>query len=196
MIEDRVRLFGDLVALEPLALEHESALFEAAQDPEVWTWICGYPAESAEAFRKFVFGPALAAAERGEEVPFATRRLADERVVGSTRYLAIRSEDRAREIGWTWLEPSAWRTGVNTEAKLLMLEHCFEELGCVRVEFKTDARNERSRAALLGIGAQFEGVFRKHRIVPGVGQRDSAYFSVIDDEWPAVRERLKERLDP
>jgi RimJ/RimL family protein N-acetyltransferase len=116
-------------------------------------------------------------------------------VVGSSRYLNVRPHDRVVEIGWTWLNPAAWRTGANVEAKLLMLEHAFEGLGCVRVEFKTDARNERSRAALEAIPAQFEGVLRNHMIVPDVGQRDSAYFSVIEQEWPAVRDNLRRRLD-
>lgn len=98
------------------------------------------------------------------------------------------------EIGWTWLTPSAWGGGANVEAKLLMLGHAFEALGCQRVELKTDARNERSRAALAALPAQFEGIMRKHMIVPEIGVRDSAYFSVIDDEWPEVRENLRRRL--
>ncbi len=98
------------------------------------------------------------------------------------------------EIGWTWLHPRAWRTGANVEAKLLMMRHAFETLGCVRVEFKTDARNERSRAALAALPARFEGILRNHMIVPDVGQRDSAYYSVIPSEWPAVRSNLERRL--
>ena len=99
------------------------------------------------------------------------------------------------EIGWTWLAPAYWQTGANVEAKLLMLEHAFEDLGCLRVEFKTDASNERSRAALAALPAQFEGVFRKHMLVRGGERRDSAYYSIIDDEWPEVRENLERRLD-
>jgi len=98
------------------------------------------------------------------------------------------------EIGWTWLNPSAWRSGANVEAKLLMMRHAFETLGCVRVEFKTDARNERSRAALAALPARFEGILRNHMIVPDVGRRDSAYYSVIDSEWPEVRANLERRL--
>jgi RimJ/RimL family protein N-acetyltransferase len=115
-------------------------------------------------------------------------------LVGSSRYLAVRPADRSLEVGWTWLSPSVWRTGVNVETKLLMLEHAFEALGCVRVELKTDARNERSRRAMAAIPAQFEGIMRKHMIVPDVGQRDSAYFSIVDDEWPEVRANLEHRL--
>jgi RimJ/RimL family protein N-acetyltransferase len=98
------------------------------------------------------------------------------------------------EIGSTWLTPRAWRSGANIDAKLLMLDHAFENLDCVRVEFKTDARNARSRAALAALPAQFEGVLRKQINIPGVGLRDSAFFSVIDEEWPAVRENLRRRL--
>jgi len=98
------------------------------------------------------------------------------------------------EIGWTWLHPSAWRSGVNVEAKLMMMRHAFETLGCVRVELKTDARNERSRTAIAAIPAQFEGILRNHMIVPGIGQRDSAYYSVIESEWPGVKEKLEARV--
>ncbi len=125
---------------------------------------------------------------------FATRDKRTNSIVGSTRYLNVRPGDRVVEIGWTWLNPSAWETGANVEAKLLMLGHAFDALGCVRVEFKTDARNARSRAAISALPAQFEGVLRKHMTVPDVGVRDSAYFSVVDDEWPEVRANLERRL--
>jgi N-acetyltransferase len=187
------RLEGTLVALEPLSSEHEEGLFEAARHPEIWTWIDEYAAETPERFHRW-FEEALAAAEEGAEVPFATIELASGRPIGSTRYLTLRPDARGLEVGWTWLTPGAWRTGANVEGKLLMLEHAFERMGCVRVEFKTDARNERSRAALAALPAQFEGVFRKHRIPRGVGLRDSAYYSVVDDEWPAVRSNLRARL--
>jgi RimJ/RimL family protein N-acetyltransferase len=98
------------------------------------------------------------------------------------------------EIGWTWLTPSAWGTGANVEAKLLQLEHAFDRLGARRVEFKTDANNERSRAALAALPAQFEGIFRKHMLVRDGENRDSAWFSIVDDEWPEVRANLERRL--
>ena len=116
------------------------------------------------------------------------------RVVGSTRYLALRPEHRSLEIGWTWLTPEAWGTGINVEAKLLMFEHAFEQLGCLRVELKTDAWNERSRGAMAALPAQFEGVHRKSMLVRGGQRRDSAWYSVIDDEWPEVRANLLRRL--
>jgi RimJ/RimL family protein N-acetyltransferase len=137
---------------------------------------------------------ALANRESGTELPLVTVRRADDRVVGSTRYLALRPEHRSVEIGWTWLAPEAWGTGINVEAKLLMLEHAFERLGCLRVELKTDARNERSRGAMAALPAQFEGVHRKAMLVRGGQRRDSAWYSVIDDEWPAVRANLLRRL--
>ena len=114
--------------------------------------------------------------------------------MGSTRYLNLRPEHRGLEIGWTWISPSAWSTGANVEAKLLMLEHAFERLGCMRVEFQTNARNERSRNALEALPARFEGVFRKHKIVRGGEIRDTAYYSIVDDEWPEVEANLRRRL--
>jgi RimJ/RimL family protein N-acetyltransferase len=136
----------------------------------------------------------LDATAEGREGVFAIRERAGGELVGSSRYLNVRPADRVVEVGWTWLNPSVWRTGVNVETKLLLLGHAFETLDCVRVELKTDARNERSRAAMAALPAQFEGILRKHMIVPDVGQRDSACFSVIDDEWPAVRANLRRRL--
>ncbi|HVW45993.1 MAG TPA: GNAT family protein [Solirubrobacterales bacterium] len=140
------------------------------------------------------FDTSLASNAAGEEGAFAVRRMSDGVLVGSSRYLYPRAHNRVVEIGWTWFNPSAWRTGVNIETKLLMLTRAFETLGCVRVELKTDARNERSRAAMARLPAQFEGIMRKHQITPDVGQRDSAYFSVIDDEWPTVKAALEARL--
>jgi RimJ/RimL family protein N-acetyltransferase len=124
-------------------------------------------------------------------LPFAIVEADKDKVVGSTRYLNIRPEHRALEIGWTWLGQDWQRTAVNTEAKLLLLSHAFERLGCVRVEFKTDARNERSQRALQRIGAIREGVLRNHMIVQGNYARDSVYFSVIAAEWPDVKARLQ-----
>ena len=118
----------------------------------------------------------------------------DGRILGSSSFLNYRPEDDVVEIGYTWLNPAAWGTGANTEAKLLMMTHAFETLGCARVEFKTDARNERSRAALVALPAKFEGVLRNHMKPFGVGRRDSAYYSVIDTEWPDVRQALEFRL--
>lgn len=184
-------LEGEMVALEPLRAEHESALFEASQDPEIWRWLTGFMPT-----REQVAGwlaQSVAGAEAGREAAFATILRATDTLVGSTRFLTLRPEHRGVEIGWTWLAPSAWQTGANVEAKLLMLEHAFDRLGCLRVEFKTDARNARSRAALAALPAELEGILRQHMVMP-YGVRDSAYYSVTHTDWPAVRANLERRL--
>lgn len=129
-----------------------------------------------------------------ESVDLGFAHYFDGALVGHTSFLNDRPDDRVVEIGNTWLAPAAWGTGANTEAKLLLLEHAFEREGYLRVEFKTDATNERAKAALAGLPAQFEGVFRKHMLVRGGERRDSAWYSVIDDEWPAVKDSLARRL--
>lgn len=187
-----VPLEGELVDLEPLEEAHAEGLWTAAQAPEIWRWLA-HVGDSRESFDRW-FVLSLNAHCEGREGVFASRDRGSGEIVGSTRYLAPRPADRALEIGWTWLNPVAWRTGVNVEQKLLLLGHAFEALGCVRVELKTDARNERSRAAMAAIPAHFEGVMRNHMTVPDVGLRDSAYFSVIDGEWPSVRANLERRL--
>ena len=187
-------LEGKIVRLEPLERSHEQGLFEAAQDERIWRWMHYDASGSSESFHAWL-EEALAASSAGTEAAFATLDAGTGEPVGSTRYLALRHEHRGLEIGWTWLAPSRWQTGANVEAKLLMLEHAFERLGCLRVEFKTDSRNERSRAALSALPAQFEGIFRKHMLVRGGDRRDSAYYSIIDDEWLEVRENLGRRID-
>ena len=189
-----VGLEGGIVRLEPLAPRHEGGLFEAAGGEGIWRWMPHDASESREAFRRW-FEDALARSEAGEEAAFATLDARTREPVGSSRYLALRPEHRGLEIGWTWLTPSRWGTGANVEAKLLMLEHAFERLGCLRVEFKTDSRNDRSRGALAALPARFEGVFRKHMLVRGGERRDSAYYSIIDDEWPEIKSNLRRRLD-
>jgi N-acetyltransferase len=187
-------LEGEIVRLEPLERRHEQGLFEAAQDERIWRWMPYDASGSSEGFHSWL-EDALAASEAGTEAAFATVDAGTGKPVGSTRYLALRPEHRGLEIGWTWLAPAHWQTGANVEAKLLMLEHTFERLGCLRVEFKTDSRNERSRAALAALPAKFEGIFRKHLLVRGGERRDSAYYSITDDEWPEVRENLGRRID-
>jgi N-acetyltransferase len=190
-------LEGRLVALEPFAEDHRDGLWEASQADEIWVWLA-HLNKSREFFDHWfdltLASDATEAGKPGETGAFAVRRRADRLLVGSSRYLGVRRLDRVVEIGWTWFSPAVWRTGVNVETKLLMFTRAFETLGCVRVELKTDARNERSRRAMAALPAQFEGIMRKHQITPDVGQRDSAYYSVIDDEWPTVRAALEERL--
>lgn len=187
----RTQLEGSMVRLEPLAADHGPALWEAAQDRRIWQWTT-HIADRREDFDAWL--DSSLAQDPTEKTTFATVLRATGSAVGSTSFHRYRPQDGVVEVGSTWLNPSQWGTGANVEAKLLMLEHAFTDLGCVRVEFKTDARNERSRAALAAIPAQFEGVLRKQINIPGVGVRDSAFFSVIDDEWPEVRARLETRL--
>jgi N-acetyltransferase len=185
------RMEGELVVLEPLEPRHADDLFEASRDETIWQWL-PRPRPTRSELDELI-AEAIAQRDAGEEAPFATLHRATGRAIGSTRYLALRPEHRGLEIGWTWLDPAYWSTGANVECKLLMLEHAFDRLRCIRVEFKTDARNERSRAALAALPARFEGIFRRHMVVP-TGLRDSAYYSVIADDWPQVRRQLEERL--
>jgi RimJ/RimL family protein N-acetyltransferase len=184
------RLEGEIVVLEPLAPGHEEGLFAAAADPALWRWLPIEQPRTRAAFRRWL-EDALALPS---SAPFATLDARTGAPVGSTRYLELRPEHRTLEIGWTWLAPAAWGTGANVEAKLLQLEHAFERLGARRVEFKTDAQNERSRAALAALPAAFEGVFRKHMLVRGGESRDSAWYAIVDDDWPAVCANLLRRL--
>jgi RimJ/RimL family protein N-acetyltransferase len=187
-----VPLEGGLVRLEPLVEEHREPLRSVAGHPEIWQWIDRRVAETEEGFDQW-FDGRLLARKMGDEHGFATLGT-DGAPLGSSSYLAPRPIHDGVEIGWTWLTPSAWRGGANVEAKKLMLGFAFEELGCMRVELKTDARNERSRGAMEALPAKFEGIFRKHMLAPVTGVRDSAYFSVVDDEWPEVRKNLEVRL--
>ena len=185
-------LEGSRVRLEPLRADHLDDLRHVAFDAPLWRWtIMG---EQDEAGLRRWLETALANADAGIERPFATIDRTSGRAVGSTRYLSIVPEHRRLEIGWTWIATALQRTGANREAKLLQLRHAFETLGANRVEFKTHARNEPSRTALAGIGARFEGVFRNHMIMPDGSLRDSAYFSVTAEEWPAVKARLEAGL--
>lgn len=184
-------LEGRVVRLEPLTTAHEEGLWQASRDPRTWRWLSVVQPQTRAEWSAFL-QQALDAASFGTEAPLVTLR--HEEIVGSTRFLALRPEHGSVEIGWTWLHPSAWGTGTNVEAKLLQLQHAFEVWGCRRVELKTDARNERSRGALEALGATFEGIHRKHMLVRDGENRDSAWYGVVDDDWPAVRARLEARL--
>lgn len=185
-------LQGRHVRLEPLTIDHLDALCVAGLDEELWRWT-PRRITSRDEMRTFV-EDALEGQQRGEMLPFATIERSSGRVVGSTRFGAIDLANRRVEIGWTWVAVPWQRTAINTEAKLLMLAHAFDTWGCHRVEFKTDALNVRSRQAIIRLGAMEEGTLRKH-IVTGSGRiRDTVYFSIIDDEWPGVRDRLSSRV--
>jgi RimJ/RimL family protein N-acetyltransferase len=171
--------------------QHAEGRWEASRDPRTWRWLSvAQPSTRAE-LDAWV-DDAVRAAAGGVELPLVT--LAADRAVGSTRFLALRPEHGSVEIGWTWLHPDAWGTAVNVEAKLLMLRHAFESWGCRRVELKTDALNDRSRGAMEAMGATFEGIHRKHMLVRDGENRDSAWYSVLDDEWPTVEAVLERRL--
>jgi RimJ/RimL family protein N-acetyltransferase len=187
-----VTLEGRIVRLEPLSLEHVSRLAEVGLDQEIWRWTLVRPQSEAD-LRDWA-ASTIAARNAGTELPFATIEVATGRPIGATRYLNIVMEHRRLEIGWTWVAPAWQRTGANREAKLLMLEHAFDRLGCRRVEFKTDSNNEKSRKALLGIGAKFEGIFRNHMLMPDGRTRHTAWYSVVDEEWPNVRAELEAML--
>ena len=182
-----VTLTGEVVRLEPLAEHHAPGLLEAGADERIWTWMPRGPLEDREDALAWI--REARAAER--QVPFAMVELASGRAVGSTRYLDVRVADRGLEIGWTWLAPSAWRTAVNTETKLLLLTQAFEGWGAERVQLKTDARNDRSMRAIERLGAVHEGVLRRHMRVRGGVLRDTVMYSILADEWPAARERLR-----
>lgn len=179
-------LEGAHVRLEPLEPRHEDALWEVAQDQRTFRWFQNPVNESREAFH------AWCEYVRAGWLPFV--QFMDGVPLGSTSYGNVREHDRVLEIGNTWLAPQAWGTGANTEAKLLLMEHAFEGEGFLRVEFKTNAANERARAALAALPAELEGVFRKHMLVRGGERRDSAWYSVIDDDWPAVKASLLHKL--
>ena len=183
-----VTLTGTRIRMEPLAERHLDDLALVAFDDAVWRWTIARPMDGP-GLRAW-FEQARSNAEAGTEIPFATVDLATGRAVGSSRFMTIAPEHRRLEIGWTWVGTACQRTGANREAKLLQLTHAFEALDARRVEFKTHARNLASRAALLGIGATFEGVLRHHTLMPDGSDRDSAFYSVIASEWPAVKARL------
>ena len=187
-----VILEGSLVRLEPLSLQHVPGLTAVGLDAEIWRWMLSSIQTPGE-MRAYVENALLAAAN-GSEAPFATIERSTGKVIGSTRYLSIEPQHRRLEIGHTWVAPPWQRTAANTEAKLLMLAHAFNALGALRVEFKTDSLNERSRKALLGIGATEEGTLRNHMLTDSGRRRHSVYFSVIEEEWPRVRMHLEQRL--
>jgi RimJ/RimL family protein N-acetyltransferase len=192
MSVEPVTLEGRFIRLEPLSLSHHAQLCEVGLDEEIWRWTTSQVGNPDE-MRAYI-ETALQWQAEGHALPFATIEQASDRAVGSTRFGNIDRANRRVEIGWTWIGLKWQRTPVNTEAKYLMLRHAFETLGCIRVELKTDSLNEKSRAAILRIGAKEEGTLRNHMITASGRLRHSVYYSIIDAEWPQVKAALEEKL--
>lgn len=194
MVVAPVVLEGQHARLEPLQKSHLAGLAAVGLDPELWRWI-PTPVRTTEEMAAYI-DTALREQEQGVSLPFALVERRTGRIIGSTRYGSIDRTHHRVEIGWTWVAREWQRTAINTEAKYLLLRHAFEILGCLRVELKTDSLNERSRAAILRIGAREEGTFRNHMITSSGRIRHSVYFSIVDSEWPSVKARLEKMLDP
>jgi len=188
-----VNLTGAVVRLEPLAEAHIPGLAAAGQDPEIWKYMLYGDLSSPEGMRAWV-EEMLRRQAQGTDLAFAVVHLPSGQVAGATRYLEMRPEHRGLEIGGTWYATRFQRTAVNTECKYLLLRHAFEQLGCVRVQFKTDARNERSLRAIERLGAVREGELRNHMLLPGGRVRNSVYYSILDREWPAIKAGLEAKL--
>lgn len=189
----RVTLEGKHARLEPLAKSYLAGLAQVGLDEELWRW-SPIPVRTTEEMAAYI-ETALQEQERGMSLPFAILEKATGRAIGSTRYGNIDRTHHRVEIGWTWVARDWQRTAINTEAKYLLSRHAFETLGCLRVELKTDSLNEKSRTAILRIGAKEEGIFRNHMITESGRIRHSVYFSIIESEWPAVKVRLETMLN-
>ncbi len=187
-----VMLEGQHVRLESLSLDHLAQLCRVGLDEDLLRWTESYK-PTREGLREYI-ETALRLQAQGAALPFAVVSRAVDQAIGSTRYGNIDRPNRRVEIGWTWYGRDYQRTAINTESKYLLLRHAFETLRCIRVEFKTDALNERSRTAILRIGAKEEGIFRHHMLMPSGRVRDTVYFSIIDDEWHDVKARLEDML--
>jgi len=187
-------LEGSVVRLEPVRRNHADLFWDVAKNnlEDIFRWI-PYAMRSREDFEKLI-DKAFAEQERGESVAFATIDRSSGRTIGSTRFMNIDRVNKRVEIGSTWIAPAWQRTAVNTEAKFLMLRHAFEVWGCIRVELKTDGLNQRSRNAILRIGAKEEGILRRHLVTWTGRVRDTVYFSILDSEWPEVKAKLEARL--
>jgi RimJ/RimL family protein N-acetyltransferase len=186
-------LTGRYVRLEPLSLDHVDGLFEASKEPSIWTWKSEHQPASVDAMRAWV-EKALDGCERGLRLPWAQVDVATGEVAGSTSYYEIAPHDRGLCIGHTWLGARWQRTGFNTESKLLLLQRAFDDLGAIRVGWHTHIRNERSRAAIERLGASFEGIHRKHRVLADGSIRDTAAYAMTDDDWPEASEALRAKL--
>lgn len=192
-IDHSTSLLGKTVILKPLDTDHFPALEALAQDRRIWEFYTingGNPGRLLE-----VLNAAIVERESGTQFPFVIYHQKDKKIVGSTRFLDIQPQHKKLEIGWTWLHPDYWASAVNLECKLLLLTFCFETLGAFRVQLKTDENNMRSRKAIEKIGGKYEGMLRNDMLRDNGTHRNSAYYSIIDEEWASVKSRLKKRLD-
>ncbi|EQA64021.1 GNAT family N-acetyltransferase [Leptospira alexanderi] len=189
---ESVSLIGNHVELLPLRMEHCDALIQAVLDGELWKlWFTSVPSPDQ---MKFWIETALQEQEQKQSLPFIVQRKADRKIIGSTRYMNIEKTDRRLEIGSTWYSKEFQKTFVNTECKLLLLEHAFENLNCIAVEFRTHRLNQNSRRAIERLGAVLDGILRNHRTMPNGTLRDTAVYSIISNEWPTIKSHLLFKL--
>ena len=187
-----IGLVGQKVKIRPMEQDDLIELYNAGNSADIWTYM-PMSVQSLDDMKRLIDN-ALKAREQGTEFPFVIIAKDSQKIVGSTRFLDISTANRSLEIGWTWLSPAVWRTSINTESKYLLLRHCFETLGTIRVQIKTDGRNQRSQKAIERLGAVREGVLRRHRIMYDGFVRDSVYYSIIDQEWQLVKTRLESMM--
>ena len=188
-----ITLRGQHATIEPLSTSHHDALCEVVKDGELWRlWYTSVPSPET---MKADIERRLDMRDKGQWFPFVIRRNDSGAICGSTAFLNIDALNRRVEIGATWYAASTQRTGINTEAKLMLLTHAFEKLNCIAVEFRTNYMNQQSRAAIARLGAKQDGILRNHSLVPGVGYRDTVVFSIIDSEWPTIKRHLQFKLE-
>ncbi len=188
-----ITLSGNSVRLEPLQMKHATDLYQAAQDATIWTYMTRLPIRSLREMEQMI-SDALQEQSQLVSLPFAIIDLSQEKAVGSTRYLDIKPQQRGLEIGWTWLTPSVQRSGINTECKYLLLRYAFEQWGAIRVQLKTHHLNFKSQRAIERLGAVKEGTLRNHVIMPDGSYRHSVYYSILENEWPAVKAGLEAKM--
>jgi N-acetyltransferase len=193
MWEQLFELTGEVVKLVPMEEHHLTGLWEAAKPEEIWEFTYS-KVKTPEAAKKMV-EVAMQDREKGISYPFVVKELQSDRIIGSTRFLDIMPSHKSAEIGWTWYNPSVWRTKVNTECKYLLLQHAFEKWNLNRVQIKTDSRNSRSQKAIERIGAEKEGILRKDRIIEDGYIRDTVIYSILKEEWPDIRQLLLSKLE-
>ncbi len=192
-METEIILNGESISLIPLKVKYKEPLFEALNSPDIWeyTWRQVKTVEDLEQ----IIMTAMDNKKAGKQIPFVIKDKLTGKIIGTTRIGDIDLVNRNVEIGWTWLSPEVWRTNVNTECKYLLLKYCFEELNVIRVQFSVSGQNLRSQKAVERIGATKEGTFRKHRIKPDGTIHDNIFYSIVDDEWESVKERLMYLLE-